>query len=1031
MSAHVEAVSLDGKSDLASHVLYTSFAVISTSDYAALIQFYKKLGFRIVKTYSKDHYVSSSKTISGISTDSRKECWLGSFPCSRTDTKGNLIPFQETIEYSHPELSSSQACMNRGVVLKVRLVSHDVHKNIELPGRIVLLTYSLDSVKKIAAKENLEIIQPSDAEKSVVSFFLKDPVGNLIGFTNKPLPDSGSTITSKDEYFTSKAVIDSLKEKEAEVDTRTKNSKKRIAVLTSGGDSQGMCAVVRAVVRAGIYLNCEVFGCYEGYSGLVQGGKLLKKLEWGDVRGWLSLGGTLIGTARCMEFREREGRLSAAKNMILRGIDALVVCGGDGSLTGADLFRSEWPDLVKELVTNGTFTDRQVEPYRNLTIVGLVGSIDNDMAMTDHTIGAFSSLERICEMVDFIDSTAASHSRAFVVEVMGRNCGWLALMAGICCGADYIFIPERPAKAESWKQSLKEICLRHRAKGRRKTTVIVAEGAIDDNLQKITSENVEECLVEMGLDTRITQLGHVQRGGTAVAFDRFLATVQGVEAVKAVLENTPSTPSPMIGILNNRVVRRPLMEAVKLTKSVATAISEKRFDDAMGLRDSTFKEYYSNFLSISQGDDNQNLLPESKRLKVAIIHVGAPTAALNAATRAAVLYLLSKGHEAYGIQNGFTGLIRHGAIRPLSWIDVEEWHNLGGSELGTNRSLPSLDMGAVAYHMQANHIQGLIVIGGFEGYQAVKELRDAREQYPILSMPIVCLPSTVSNNVPGTEYSIGSDTCLNVLVNYCDAVKQSASSSRRRVFVIEVQGGNCGYIAAFCGLVTGALAVYTPEVKVNLKSIQEDMDLLEKSYANDHGDERSGKIFIRNEKASKVYTTELVANIIKEAAHGRFESRTAIPGHVQQGKIPSSMDRISAVRFAIKACQFIEEDNEETAAKITKYNTKNKIFKEAEGEDINSPEFDGGESADFFKAEKDLRYTYKHGKKLEIAKGQNAVLCSIQGTSVCFKDIEKVWNEHTDVVGRKGLDMHWELLPVINDMLSGRLMIRENKPGLS
>lgn len=1022
---------MNGKSDLASHILYTSFAVTSTSDYSALIQFYRKLGFRIVKTFSQDHYISSNKTIAGVSTDSRKECWLESFPCIRTDSKGNPIPFQETIEYSHPELSTAEACLNRGVVLKVRLVSHDVHKNIELPGRVVLLTYSLDSVKKIAIKENFEIIKPSSAEESLVSFFLKDPMGNLIGFTNKALPDSNLAITSKDEFFTSKAVIDSLKEEEAESDTRGKNSKKRIAVLTSGGDSQGMCAVVRAVVRAGIYLNCEVFGCYEGYSGLVKGGKLLKKLEWGDVRGWLSQGGTLIGTARCKEFREREGRLLAAKNMISRGIDALVVCGGDGSLTGADLFRSEWPDLVKELVSNGIFTNDEVEPYRNLTIVGLVGSIDNDMAMTDHTIGAFSSLERICEMVDYIDCTAASHSRAFVVEVMGRNCGWLALMAGICCGADYIFIPERPAKAGSWKEELKEICLRHRSKGRRKTTVIVAEGAIDDNLQKITSENVKDCLVDIGLDTRITQLGHVQRGGTAVAFDRFLATVQGVEAVKAVLENTPSTPSPMIGILNNRIVRTPLVEAVKLTKSVAKAISEKRFDDAMGLRDSTFKEYYSNFLSISQGDDNQQLLPENKRLKVAIIHVGAPTAALNAATRAAVLYLLSRGHQPYGIQNGFSGLIRHGSVKPLSWIDVEEWHNLGGSELGTNRTLPSEDMGAVAYYMQSNEIQGLIVIGGFEGYQAVKQLRDAREQYPVLSMPIVCLPSTVSNNVPGTEYSIGSDTCLNVLVNYCDAVKQSASSSRRRVFVIEVQGGNCGFIASFCGLVTGALAVYTPEVKVNLKSVQEDLDLLQKSYANNRGDERSGKIFIRNENASKVYTTELVTNIIKEAAQGKFESRAAIPGHVQQGKIPSSMDRLSAVRFAIKACQFIEEDNEETASKIEKYNKKNRITKEADNEDIDSPDFKGGESAEFFKAERDMRYTYKHGKKIDISRAQNAVLCSIQGTSVRFRDIERIWNEETDVIRRKGLSIHWELIPVINDMLSGRLMIRENKPGLS
>ncbi|KAG0677727.1 6-phosphofructokinase, alpha subunit [Pichia californica] len=1018
------SIGMDSKPDLASHVLFTSFVVSSTADYASLIQFYKKLGFRIVKTFSKDSYISNSSSVPGISSDSRKECWLESFPCTRTNDKGNIIPFQETIEYSHPGLATSESCLNRGVVLKIRLVSHDVHKNIELPGRIVLLTYSLDSIKKIIKNENLKLISPSLIEKDLIEFFIEDPLGNLIGFTNKDIPNLNKKIDSKDDFFVSDKIINSIKEKELKSDTNGKSNKKRIAVLTSGGDSQGMCAVVRSVVRAGIYLNCEVFGCYEGYSGLVKGGDLLKKLEWGDVRGWLSLGGTLIGTARCKEFREREGRLLAAKNMILRGIDALVVCGGDGSLTGADLFRSEWPDLVKELVNSGIFTNEQVEPYRNLTIVGLVGSIDNDMAMTDNTIGAYSSLERICEMVDYIDSTAASHSRAFVVEVMGRNCGWLALMAGICTGADYSFLPERPADSKTWKDQLKEICLRHRSKGRRKTTVIVAEGAIDNELNKITSEDVLNCLVEIGLDTRITQLGHVQRGGTAVAFDRFLATIQGVEAIKAVLENTPSTPSPMIGILNNRIVRKPLVEAVKLTKDVAKAISEKRFDDAMSLRDSTFKELYSNFISISQGDDEKNLLPIEKRLNIAIIHVGAPTAALNAATRAAVLYLLSKGHKAFGIQNGFTGLIRHGTIKEFNWIDVEEWHNLGGSQIGTNRSLPSLDFGAVSYHLQENKIQGLIVIGGFEGFQAVKELKDARIQYPIFNMPIVCLPSTISNNIPGTEYSIGTDTCLNVLVNYCDAVKQSASSSRRRVFVIEVQGGNCGYIASYCGLVTGALAVYTPETKISLKSVREDLDLLEKSYINDHGDQRSGKIFIRNEKASKVYTTELVANIIKEQAHGKFESRTAIPGHVQQGKIPSSMDRIAATRFAIKACQFIEEDNEIIDENINKFNNKYGIIQNI-NEDVN--EFEGSESKDYFNAQKDLKYVYKHGKKINISKQSNAVLCSIKGTSVHFKDIEKIWNEQTDIAGRKGTDIHWEIIPIVNDILSGRLMIRENK----
>lgn len=235
--------------------------------------------------------------------------------------------------------------------------------------------------------------------------------------------------------------------------------KKKIAVMTSGGDSPGMNAAVRAVVRMTIHMGCDAYCVYEGYEGLVQGGHLIRRMEWDDVRGWLSEGGTLIGTARCMAFYERPGRLTAAKNLVLSGIDALIICGGDGSLTGADKFRSEWPSLLEELVGNGELTADQVKPYQHLNIVGLVGSIDNDLAGTDATIGCYSALARICEMVDYIEATASSHSRAFVIEVMGRHCGWLALMAGVATGADFVFIPERP-REHDWKEDMVNVVRR-------------------------------------------------------------------------------------------------------------------------------------------------------------------------------------------------------------------------------------------------------------------------------------------------------------------------------------------------------------------------------------------------------------------------------------------------------------------------------------------------------------------------------------------------------------------------------------------
>lgn len=324
------------------------------------------------------------------------------------------------------------------------------------------------------------------------------------------------------------------------------SGKKRIAVMTSGGDAPGMSGAVRAVVRQTIASDCDAFAVYEGYQGLVDGGDMIRHMQWEDVRGWLSEGGTLIGTARCKAFMERPGRLQAAKNMIAKGIDALIICGGDGSLTGADKFRAEWPSLVEELVKNNNFSESQVAPFKHLNIVGLVGSIDNDLSSTDATIGCYSSLQRICQAVDYIDATAFSHQRAFVIEVMGRHCGWLALMAGVSCGADFVFLPENPP-SEDWEEDMCNVIMKHRKLGKRKTIVIVAEGAHDRELQAITPNAVKNLLSErIGLDTRVTTLGHVQRGGPPCAYDRMLATLQGVEAVKAVLEATPETPSPVI-----------------------------------------------------------------------------------------------------------------------------------------------------------------------------------------------------------------------------------------------------------------------------------------------------------------------------------------------------------------------------------------------------------------------------------------------------------------------------------------------------
>ncbi|KAG9051527.1 6-phosphofructokinase, alpha subunit [Tulasnella sp. UAMH 9824] len=745
--------------------------------------------------------------------------------------------------------------------------------------------------------------------------------------------------------------------------TKLTTKKMKIAVLTSGGDSAGMNAAVRAVVKMGILRGCETWIVREGYEGLVKGnteapetqdysttqgnpinlpeslkddtlvrnlrfgdgpllrdgegdtsdashslkGRYIIRVGWDDVRGWMGEGGTFIGTARSTTFRTAEGRLAAARNLIKEGIDALVVCGGDGSLTGADKFRSEWPDHVKTLRANGDIGDEEVEKYGHLKIVGLVGSIDNDMALTDMTIGAPTALHRICEAIDNINTTAASHSRAFVVEVMGRHCGWLALVAGISSGADFIFIPERPPSSDSWEEEMCATVKAHRNVGKRKTIVIVAEGAHDKNLNAIRADDVKKVLAEqLGLDTRVTTLGHVQRGGRPCAWDRILPTLQGVEAVEVLLTATPDTPSYVIGISENKVTRVPLMEAVLKTQEAAKAISEKNFEKAMSLRDSEFGESLEAFTAISTLD--KRLAEEKHRLRIAIMHVGAAAGGMNAATRTAIRFCHLRGHTPLSIHNGFKGLLNDHITNP-TWLGVDNWMTRGGSELGTNRVLPSIDMGAVAAKFQTHSFDALLIIGGFEAFSALMELEEARASYPALRIPMVHLPATISNNVPLTDYSLGSDTSLNALVDACDAIKQSASASRNRVFVVETQGGKCGYIAALGALATGAVLVYTPEVGISLDTLRNDVKFVKERYGLDVRGKSEGRLVLRNEKASDIYTTEIITRILKEEGGSLFDSRSASLGHTLQGGIPSPMDRARAVRLSMKCMAFLEEQS--------------------------------------------------------------------------------------------------------------------------
>jgi len=872
------------------------FSLIAATEeiFNSAISFYTSLGFNEVVLY--DVYDLKSVRQPDHADNSQKETWLHSFGAS------GLIGDDITIKV--------RLCPGCDIRLPPAGPAPQDNTDDLRARRSSVSLYVKDMKRVIAKLQELSLsYQCRPDERSPVEIHVLDPTGLVLGFTSRANAFS-SKISQTTKATTDTQMLSKIPEVFERETTQGKAPRKKIGVMTSGGDSQGMSAAVRAVVRMSYIRGCVPYGIYEGYEGLVQGGDMIKKLEWHDVRGWLSEGGTLIGTARCASFRERPGRLSAAKNLILAGIDAIVICGGDGSLTGADIFRAEWSGLVQELISTGQLTEAQCAPYLFLTIVGLVGSIDNDMASTDATIGAYSSLTRICEAVDSIFATAYSHSRAFVVEVMGRHCGWLALMAGLSTGADFVFIPEHPPQP-GWEDNMCKVLAKHRQIGKRTTIIIVAEGAIDTELKPIKPNYLKDiCSQRLNLDTRVTTLGHIQRGGVPCFFDRMLATLQGVEAVQAVLDATPETPSPMIGINENRISRKPLMEAVKLTHSVARAIESKDFEKAISLRDPEFVEHLDAFRwtnAWSEDIESDFKLPQEKRLRIAIVHVGAPAGGMNAATRAAARYCINRGHTPLAVYNGFPGLCRHDAVRELDWMGVEDWIIRGGSEIGTNRATPDIDLGTTAYQFQKHKFDAVMIIGGFEAFVALGQLARARTSYPAFRIPIVCLPATISNNVPATEFSLGSDTALNVIVHYCDTIKQSASASRRRVFVVEVQGGRCGYLSVLSGLTVGALAIYTPEDGIKLRTLVEDAEYLTKTFAREQGEGRRGKLLIRNEMASPTYTTEVVGKMFEEESDGRYETRTSVLGHVQQGGNPSPMDRVRATRLAVRCMRFLEE----------------------------------------------------------------------------------------------------------------------------
>ncbi|XP_030253803.1 ATP-dependent 6-phosphofructokinase, platelet type isoform X1 [Sparus aurata] len=680
---------------------------------------------------------------------------------------------------------------------------------------------------------------------------------------------------------------------------------KAIAVLTSGGDAQGMNAAVRAVVRMGLYVGAKVYFIHEGYQGMVDGGDNIQEASWESVSSMLQVGGTVIGSARCKEFRSHEGRLKAAHNLVQHGITNLCVIGGDGSLTGANLFREEWSGLLSELVEQGSIEADAIQKYSALHIVGMVGSIDNDFCGTDMTIGTDSALHRIIEVVDAIMTTAQSHQRTFVLEVMGRHCGYLALVSALACGADWVLIPEMPPE-DGWEDKMCQKLSATRSRGTRLNIIIVAEGAIDRHGKPITSSFVKDLVVKcLGFDTRVTILGHVQRGGTPSAFDRILASRMGVEAVLALLETTANTPACVVSLCGNQSVRLPLMECVQMTQEVQKAMDGKRFEEAVKLRGRSFENNLKTYKLLAHRKPETEL--PTSNFNVAVLNVGAPAAGMNAAVRSAVRVGISEGHKMFAVSDGFEGFSK-GQIKEIKWADVGGWTGQGGSLLGTKRTLPAKHVEKIAEQMRKNNINALLIVGGFEAFESLLQLFEARATYEEFCIPMCMLPATISNNVPGTDLSIGADTALNAIVETCDRIKQSASGTKRRVFIIETMGGYCGYLASVGGLAAGADAAYIYEEPFDIRDLQANVEHLTEKMK---GSIQRGLV-LRNENCNENYTTDFIYQLYSEEGKGVFDSRKNVLGHMQQGGAPSPFDRNFGTKISAKAMQWVTKKLLET-----------------------------------------------------------------------------------------------------------------------
>jgi 6-phosphofructokinase 1 len=660
-------------------------------------------------------------------------------------------------------------------------------------------------------------------------------------------------------------------------------SPKKVAILTSGGDAPGMNAAIRGTVRAALNKGWEVYGIRDGYRGLLEGGDMIFPLDWVDVSWNFREGGTFLGSARCPELKENTPQAKKLKekalmNLYRHNIADLVIVGGDGSLTGG----------------YALFSLLQKREYRNpalkrmkLSIVGIPGSIDNDIAYTDMSIGVDTTLNTIVECIDRLRDTATSHRRVIIVEVMGRRRGYLAVMSGLATGADRIFIREERVSHSELDTTLL-VLQKSFEQGQKAGIIVRAEGApVSTTFLKETIA----VLLDPKREVRETILGHLQRGGNPTVFERTLATRMGVRAIQ--LLDTISQEPQLVKLNAKKIGSTPLIKS--LTKIKTPAFQE-------GLSSNTKTALFlSRKLEMSPEE-------KSRGMCIGLLTDGTNVSGMNMAIRAVARLALNRGIAIKGIKGGFSGLSKGPeSTVNLQWsmLEMKSILRRAGTLLGVSSSGFPLDekgYGTIKKQVKQLKIDGLIVIGNTTTYRAAHRLS------ALINIPVVGIPAASHCNLPETDWVIGMDSTLNDLLQGIDRAADAAHVTRK-IFIVHLKGAFCNCLVKLVALAGGAEQVLIYEHAADptaqdtfQETVRDSMNELKKMIAL--GKTFGTFVFYSHHPATADQTVESIKQSLHRA--GIPLETTIIPLETSLGGItPTAFDRILAKRLGEKALETV------------------------------------------------------------------------------------------------------------------------------